>query len=356
MENQVPPIPSASQTSSPVTYVQLPSQKSKRSLFAKLISLLGCFVVLFSLILNFGLMATVAGTEMVEMNKTVLQDGSEEQVVAVYSVNGVIDDRAANEFARFYRSAKKSDKIKAIVFRVESPGGGIAASDEIYKMITDLKTSGKKVVVSMGGVAASGGYYISAPADCIFAEPTTITGSIGVIMQLMNLEGTMDKLGIKPLTITSSNAALWKDQGSPFRQMSKRERANFVAMLDSMQKRFETVVTAGRPKIKPQKETYKDEIIVDSKPTEVTKTDTAPFNGQIYGTEEAIKIGLVDEKGYLSDAWAKAASLAGMKNAKVVQFAKRGGFFFEMAEGMSNFRKVSVQAAEPRFLMQWGAN
>ncbi|HPS52592.1 MAG TPA: S49 family peptidase, partial [Phycisphaerae bacterium] len=318
--------------------------------------ILGCLVIIFSIMLNFCLLAVVAGEDISDLNKTVLQGGSDEQVVAVYCVNGVIDDKAAEDFSRFYRTIGKSGKIRAVVLRIDSPGGGIAASDEIYKMVTELKAAGKKVVVSMGGVAASGGYYISAPANYIFAEPATITGSIGVIMQLLNLEGTMNKLGMKAITITSSNAALWKDQGSPFRQMSKRERENFVAMLNSMQSRFESIVTAGRPKLVTKKETYKDEIIVDGKTRQVTKTDTAPFNGQIYGTAKAINIGLVDEQGYLPDAWKKAASLAGLKNAKVVQFTKRTGFLFEMADGLSSFRKASSEVSAPRFLMQWGAD
>lgn len=364
MENeQVPPVQGTFQgiPAAPVaTYVQLPQQKAKRSLFKRLISLLGCLVVIFSIIMNFVLMialsVAMATSDFAELGQTVLQSGDDKQVVAVYSISGVIDDRAAGDFAKFYRTAKKSTKIKAIVLRVDSPGGGIAASDEIYKMITDLKSGGKPIVVSMGGLAASGGYYVSAPADYIMAEPTTITGSIGVVMQLMNLEGTMDKLGIKPITITSSNAQLWKAQGSPFKPLSKRERENFIAMLNNMQTRFETVVSTGRPKLVKKKETYKDEITVDGKTQQVTKTDVSPFNGQIYDTQAAIKIGLVDEQGYLNNAWEKAATLAKLGNPKVVSFSKRQGLFAELADGMTNVNKISQQAGEPKFLMQWGVN
>lgn len=357
MENQMPPVhPVSPQQAAVPMYVPVPTGKPKRSIFARLISVLGCLVVIISIMLNFTLMLALAGQDMSPLNRTVLQDGDEDQVVAVYGVTDVIDEGAASEFSKFYRMVKKSTKIKAVVLRVNSPGGGVAASDEIYNMVKDLKKAGKKVVVSMGAVAASGGYYVSAPADYIFAEPTTITGSIGVVMQLLNLEGTMDKIGVKPITITSSNAALWKDQGSPFRPMSKRERENFVNMLNTMQKRFETVVATGRTKLVTKKQTYKDEINVDDKTKIVTKTDVAPFNGQIYDTDKAISMGLVDEKGYIENAWQKAASLAGLGSPKVVYFAKRSGFLFELADGVSSFRKASAQATAPRFMMQWGVN
>ena len=172
---------------------------------------------------------------------------------------------------------------------MDSPGGAVAPSQEIYEEVKKA-TLKKKVIVSMGSVAASGGYYISAPADRIIANPGTLTGSIGVIMEIPNIEGLMNKIGVKTEVIKSGRH---KDIASAFRKMGKEERLILQSVLDDVHEQFIKAVSDGR------------KIPFD----EVKKL----ADGRIFTGRQAMEARLVDELGTLEDAIAIAGRLAGIK-------------------------------------------
>jgi protease IV len=183
----------------------------------------------------------------------------------------------------------KDPSIKAIVLRIDSPGGAVAPSQEIYEEIRKAVTK-KKVVVSMGSVAASGGYYIAAPATRIVANPGTLTGSIGVIMEIPNVEGLMNKIGVKTEVIKSGRH---KDIASVFRGIKKEEREILQGVLDNVHEQFIKAVAEGRKMLLEDVKRMAD--------------------GRIFTGEQALKAGLVDEIGNLEDAVKAAAKLTGIK-------------------------------------------
>jgi len=189
--------------------------------------------------------------------------------------------------------AEKDTAVKAIVLRIESPGGEIAPSQEILWEIEEVKEA-KPIVVSMGGTAASGGYYISTKADKIVALPTTMTGSIGVISQVMNVEGLLEKLGIEVETFKGGK---YKDMYSGFREMTPEEEEIMQGMIDEYYEQFIDVVAEGRGLSKD----------------EVRNLAT----GQIYTGTEAKELGLVDALGGLDTATELAMELAGIEVARV---------------------------------------
>jgi protease-4 len=182
----------------------------------------------------------------------------------------------------------KDASIKAIILRIDSPGGAVAPSQEIYDEVKKA-ASKKKVVVSMGSVAASGGYYIASAATRIIANPGTLTGSIGVIMEIPNIEGLMNKIGVKTEVIKSGEN---KDIGSMFRSMKKEERELLQGVMDNVHEQFIRAVSEGR------KMNIED----------VRKIS----DGRIFTGEQAVKNGLVDQLGTLDDATKAAAKLAGI--------------------------------------------
>ena len=212
--------------------------------------------------------------------------------LALIRIEGpIIDSKDATDEIKEYT---KDKSIKAIVLRIDSPGGAVAPSQEIYEEVKKAVAQ-KKVIVSMGSVAASGGYYIAAPATKIIANPGTLTGSIGVIMEIPNIEGLMNKIGIKTEVIKSGRH---KDIASAFRTMGKEEREILQGVMDNVHEQFMKAVSEGR-KIKME---------------EVRKI----ADGRIFTGEQAKTNGLVDDLGTLEDAIKTAATLAGIKEEPVV--------------------------------------
>ena len=160
--------------------------------------------------------------------------------IGLVEVKGMILD--SRDTVRQLRYFLKKDDIKAVVLRVDSPGGVVAPSQEIYEEVKKFAAK-KKIIVSMGSLAASGGYYISAPANLIYANPGTITASIGVIIKLSNIEALMDKIGIKATVIKTGK---FKDSGSPVRELTKEDRAMFQSVIDSTHNQFVRAVASGR--------------------------------------------------------------------------------------------------------------
>ncbi len=224
--------------------------------------------------------------------------------ISLISVEGAISGSAATAspfgeagassmvIAEQLHSAARNNEIKGVLLRVNSPGGSAAASDEIYQGVMAVRNAGKPVVVSMGDVAASGGYYISAAADKIYANGATLTGSIGVIFSLMNWEELADKWGVDDVTI---HAGEYKDIGSPWRQMTAPEREMMQELLDDVHEEFMQAVIAGR----------------SSAPNPMTEEQVrSAATGMIYTGTKAKELGLVDEIGGLEVAKAEIRKMA----------------------------------------------
>lgn len=203
--------------------------------------------------------------------------------------------------------AAADPSVRAVVLRINSPGGGVTASDLMYSEIVEFKrrTEGKRPVVAvLMDVAASGGYYVACGADEIVAHPTTITGSIGVIMQLFSLSGTMDKIGADATAITSGRM---KDAGSPFKKLREEEREVFQKLVNQFYDRFVQVVARGRPKM-----------------TEARIREIA--DGRVYSAQQALELGFVDRIGTLREALASVKAKIGAKRVRVVIYHRPLGW------------------------------
>jgi len=316
-----------------------------------------------SVLLNLALLAVV-GAQFGGMDAQgglithTIRPGRTTETVALYKVVGLIDASAAAEFKQFYHSVVEDTDVKAVVLRVDSPGGGVTSADQICEMVKQIKAAGKTVVVSMGSVAASGGYYISAPADEIFAEDTTITGSIGVIAGWIVLKGTLDRIGAESFTIKSTHAQAWKDEMSPTTMPQDYQLQHLQEVLDEMQARFEDVVKAGRGnKLKTRPELVR---AVDKDGKVIRHENTEPFNGKIYLASKAKQLGLIDQIGYEDAAIDGAVKLANLDKPKVVRFVRRRTFMEALLDGKSDasFKidtKLIDQLQTPRFMMLWKA-
>lgn len=192
---------------------------------------------------------------------------------------------------------RENTSIRAIVLRIESPGGGVSASQEIYQEVKKTREYGKPIVVSMGSVAASGGYYIAVGASRIVANPGSITGSIGVISQFMHVNQLLDKIGVTSTTIKSGQM---KDAGSPFRTSTAEDKKYFQEMIDDIYDQFVTTVASERKLDKALVKKYSDgRVFTGRKAYELKLIDTlgtyqdaikiAAHMGEIYGTPRVIK-------------------------------------------------------------------
>ena len=198
------------------------------------------------------------------------------------------------------RQAGQDTSVVAVVLEVNSPGGGVTASDEMHQSILDFKKStGKPVVVSMGDTAASGGYYISTAADRIVANETTLTGSLGVIFQLTNFAEAAEKYGVKQVVIKSGE---YKDIGNAFREMRPDEREILQSIVDESYSEFVDVISEGRG-------------IPEKRVREIA-------DGRVYSGSQAKDLGLVDSFGSLDEASAIAGRLAGERDTTVVRYVQ----------------------------------
>jgi protease-4 len=204
-----------------------------------------------------------------------------------------------DKIIKLLKKYERDDEVKAIVIRVDSPGGSVAPSQEIHDAVKRIKTR-KKVVVSMGALAASGGYYISAPADKIYAEPGTLTGSIGVIFMHFNVRGLLDWARIEETTLKSGK---YKDTLSPFRPLRESDREEIQGISDDVYAQFIDAVAQGRG-------------LPEARVREIAE-------GRIYTGRRAKELKLVDELGGLDDAVGAAWALAGQSGEPKVQYPPR---------------------------------
>jgi len=346
----------------PPPYGYLAPQQPRRSANRVLMTVILLVVLLDIILVHLFLIAGIAAGMRSGFNQTVVEKGRPDQVVAVYRIDGVIEGETAGRFRRFCREVEGDRNVKAVVLRVNSPGGGVSASDEVQDMVKGLRQAGKTVVVSMGGVAASGGYYVSAPADLIVAEPTTVTGSIGVMAAWPVISGTLEKIGVETVVMKSSRAAGWKDEGSPLAQPQEHHRRHMQEILDDIQAKFEQVVREGRGgRLVTRPASYTVTQGQGDQAREVKVTETEPLNGKVYLAKEAMELGLVDRIGYRHDAIDAARELAGLNEPEVKEYEVRLGFLNELIQGRtSGVLDLGVRSLEelgtPRLLMMWKAD
>lgn len=251
--------------------------------------------------------------------------------VGVVEIKGVLtDSRTIIKQLDRYRD---DSSIKAIVLRINSPGGAVGPAQEILREVEKIRAK-KKIVASLGTVAASGGYYIACGADLIMANRGTATGSIGVIMQFTNVEGLTKKIG---LDFFNLKAGRYKDVGSPFRPMSPEDKAYLQGLIDNIYQQFINDVSRNR-KIP----LAKLRILAE---------------GKVYTGEEAKQIGLVDDFGNLQDAIDKAGSLGGIKGKVEAAYPEKEGFsLLRLLLGQDTEDTLSHLALpypEPAFLPPW---
>jgi protease-4 len=245
--------------------------------------------------------------------------------IAIVKMEGVIMEGMTAFVQKQIDEAARDDNVKAIVLRVNSPGGSITASDDLHRRLIQLRDgkipnypnkSAKPLVVSMGALCASGGYYISMPSPYLFAEPTTITGSIGVYASFPNISELASTHGV---TMNVIKAGEVKDSGNMFKKMTPQEQQLWQDMVDHAFDQFLDIVAAGRPNL--PKEKLREPIPQETRELKLKKEDgkeeTVTYtrrraDGGIYTADKAKVYGLIDEIGYLDDAVKKAASLAGL--------------------------------------------
>ncbi|WP_311516391.1 signal peptide peptidase SppA [uncultured Anaerococcus sp.] len=219
-------------------------------------------------------------TDFSNYTEEVYQGSNEKEKIKIVDVTGVIKSDEANDFAvEELKKAKEDSLVKGVILNVNSPGGSVYASERIAKEIKNLKEAKKPVYTVMGEMAASGGYYISAPTNRIYASNETWTGSIGVIIQSKSFQGLFDKYGVKEQNITTGKM---KDAGTMGRDMSKEEKEYFQGLVDSAFDRFVKIVSEGR----------------GLSEREVRKI----ADGRVYDGSQALSLGLVDKIGDIDQA------------------------------------------------------
>jgi protease IV len=289
-------------------------------------ALTGCLVVFGGLVL-FVIFVAAFGTESGEFSLA-------SNKVAVIPIEGeIVDARDTVDALKKYAS---NTTVKAIVVRINSPGGAIAPSQEIYAAIRHVHAaSGKPIVASLDSVAASGGMYIAAACDEIVANPGTITGSIGVILQWFDVKELLQWAKLKPETITSG---AMKDAGSPYRELTPAERQYFQGIVTQLHSQFVRDVAIGRKGKMTQAEVAK---IAD---------------GRIFTGEQALSIKLVDRIGSIDDAVRRAGTLAGITGEPTMLWPRRRERtfldLFGETEATALLERIAARRV-PQFLFRW---
>ncbi len=288
-------------------------QKSNRGLFL-LFGLAGALLLCALLPLAFFFVALAAGgsggglaSAAPRWEEQVIAGSGSERIVVI-EVSGAIGvetpdfggrQLTTEQYIQQIQQAANDSRVRAVVLRINSPGGGVVASNEIHAALMQFRETGKPLIASMGTVAASGGYYIATAAERIYANPDTFTGSLGVIISLLNYEETLEKIGLQQLVFKSGEL---KDIGSPARPLSDEERDILQAIVDQAYAGFVDVIVAGR-------NLPRDRVLELA-------------DGRIYTGMQAQQLGLVDELGNRDDAIAEAKTRAGLPDdALVVRYS-----------------------------------
>jgi protease-4 len=338
-------------------------------IFALLLLVLLGISMLFNLGSIFGGMVRSSGSGSGKssgprLDEVVLEDNDAASKIAVLDISGVIASKAidgggfnlVDVIKAQLKHAEEDEKVKAVILKVDSPGGEVLASDDISRALTDFQGDknhkGKPVVVSMGNLAASGGYYVSAPCRWIVANDLTITGSIGVIMHGYNYRGLMNKVGVVPQTFKSGK---FKDMLSPDRnpeEIPPEERAMMQHLIDETYGKFKQVVADGRKgahELNKKNADPKDQ-------GRALADDWADYaDGRVLSGTEAYKLGFVDQLGTFDDAVKRAKTIAGIRDgANLVRYQARFDLsdifrmFGQSSQAQSRVLKVDLGIETPK--------
>lgn len=297
------------------------------------------------LVLSGCTLVNVQLTEQVQPYEEIALSGSGSSKVLLLDITGVIVDRdprpslSERKEAGLLESvreqldlARSDDSVKAVVLRINSPGGSVTASDLLYHEVKRFKAeTGATVIAHFLDTGASGAYYVAAASDRITAQPTTVTGSIGVIMFRFDATGLLQKVGLQASEISSGDR---KGMGSPFKPLSPEDRKLFQGVIDSFYERFITLVSESR-KIPLER---------------VRKL----ADGRIYTSQDALAAGLIDGIGYLDDAVSAAKRQAGLSEARLVRYARPGDYRANVySMNLVNIDLGSVIGPGPQFFYLW---
>ena len=317
-----------------------------------------CFVVFFMFIM----FLASAGTKNKSSNKTVFnnpnynfvmgEQSSKNRILEIPVVGAIMDDQSDNvkknlslRIKENLKIASEDHSIRAIIFTIDSPGGGITPTDIIWNDIKKFKAKRKiPVITYCENITASGGYYIASSTDYIMATETSLVGSIGVISQFMEMEKLFDKLGIKWNVITSNKSngnKSFKDMGSFTRKMTPEEKAFFQSLVQEMWNKFVDVVAEGRK-------------------GKLTRDQVANLaDGRIYTGKTALKLGLIDGVGYKEDAFNKAKEMANLDSAQLVNYKPKLDYFKDLFESKNESPipsvKTLIEGQTPQFMYMWTA-
>jgi protease-4 len=301
-EQNNPQNPTESRPLPPVYYPENKKRGGFRRIFWNIILILSILtnIVLFVMLMSVGvLIVTGQGGTLLE---EVIREGPDETKIAVVSIEGVIYDEQADNVYRQLKTARNDEQVKAVIIKIDSPGGTISASDRIHQEILKFREQSQKPVIAfMQGTAASGGYYASVACEKIIAEPTTITGSIGVISSYLVLEELLEnKLGVQPVVIKSGEK---KDWPSSYRAPTETE-------IDYIQNKL----------IKPSLEIFIN-VVAKGREKSLSLSEVRNLaDGSIFGAQEALENKLIDDIGYLDDAITSIKAKAGISDAQVVRY------------------------------------
>lgn len=279
--------------------------------------ILKSFLLLISIVFLTGCVAGLTPPGLSSLQEKVLE-GRGKNKILVIEISGAIFDKEKKNFLgnvtqprltsrvrEELDKAREDKNIKAVILRINSPGGAVTPCDMIYHEITKFKKeTGVYVLAQFLSVSASGGYYIGLSADEIMAHPTTVTGAVGVISLSTDLTGLMEKIGVKSRTFKSGDK---KDVGSPFRAMTKEDRAIYQSLIDELFDRFAAVLMESRPSLTG--DSFK--VITD---------------GRILTAKQALKLGAIDSIGYMDDAIIAVKKGAKIKDATVITYGRSGSY------------------------------
>ena len=288
-------------------------------------------------------------TRTLPLEEKVLEGEGRNKILLI-DISGIISSEKKRSFADLdsgpdmvarikeeLNQAAEDDRVKAVILKINSPGGTVTASDIIYKEILKFKEKNKvHVTAALMDIAASGGYYIACSADTIVAHPTTVTGSIGVIAMKFNVKGLMDKLGVEDDTIKSGQM---KDILSPFRPMTAQERKIIQNIIDSLQLQFMESVVRGR------KELSLDKV-------------KSLADGRVFTAKQALDAQLIDDIGYLDDAIERTKKEIGIKEARIITYHRpntyKNNIYAQTSFSVFNFGDSDFMSYLPvRFMYLW---
>ena len=330
------PAPGASQPAQFARPVVVEAAPRRRGVWGCLLVSFLLVVLCFSLMLNMGLMAMVPGDFFSQSESTVREryhslNRFGREKIAVIDVEGAIMETEGGFVKKQIDQVLKDDAVKGVVLRVNSPGGTVSASDYLLHHLKEMKTAREiPLVVSMGGICASGGYYVSMAVgdspDTIYAEPTTWTGSIGVVIPHYDLSGLLTEWKIADDSIKS---APLKTMGSPTKPMTEEEKAVLQGLVDDSFKRFKEIVVAGRP-------VFKDDNAALDKVT----------TGQVFTADQAVTDKIVDRIGFVEDAIDRVIEMAGLdkENVRVVKYVKPPTFADALFGSQSQSQGLNLAA------------